>query len=100
MGPSQGTCFKVLYGRSKRLAPFAEEQNAKLQSELPENRAKRVNVENQRTEVIYKKAGLKIFAIFIGKHLYWSLFLMQLQLKETALPKEPRRKGNILNKQK
>ena len=56
MGPSQGTCFKVLYGRSKRLAPFAEEQNAKLQSELPENRAKRVNVENQRTEVIYKKS--------------------------------------------
>ena len=54
--PSQGSCFKVLYERSKRPAPFAEEQNAKLQSELRENHAKRVSVENQRTEVFYKKS--------------------------------------------
>ena len=53
---SQGSCFKVLYKSSKRPAPFVEEQNAKLQSELRENHAKRVSVENQRTEVFYKKS--------------------------------------------
>ena len=51
----QGSCFKVLYERSKRLATFAEEQSAKLQSELGENHAKRAIVENQRTEVFDKK---------------------------------------------
>ena len=75
--PSQGSCFKGLYERSKRphsfRTPFVEEQNAKLQSELRENHAKRVSVENQRRCSI-KKSGLKNFAIFIGKHLYWSLF--------------------------
>ena len=36
-----------------------------------------------------KKAGIKNFAIFIAKHLYWSLFLMQLQtFKSATLLKE------------
>ena len=42
--PYHGTCFKVLYERNKRPAPFAEEQNAKLQSELRENHVKQLNV--------------------------------------------------------
>ena len=54
--PSQGSCFKVLYEGSKRQAPFAEEENAKLQSELRENHTKRVSVENHRTEVFHKKS--------------------------------------------
>ena len=54
--PSQGSFFKVLYERSKRSAPFAEEQNAKLQSELRENHAKRLSVENHPTEAFYKKS--------------------------------------------
>ena len=29
------------------------------------------------TGVFYKKAFLKIFALFTGKHLRWSLFLIQ-----------------------
>ena len=52
--PSQGSCFKVLYERSERAAPFAEEQNAKLQNELRENYAKRVSDDKQRTEVFYQ----------------------------------------------
>ena len=68
--PSQGSCFKVPYERSKIPAPFAEEQNAKLQNELRENHAKKVRVEKQRTEVFYEKASLKNFVVFIGKHLY------------------------------
>ena len=43
----QGSCFKVLYERSKKPALFEEERNAKLQRELRANHAKRVNVENQ-----------------------------------------------------
>ena len=82
--PSQGSCFKVPYKRSKRPAPFTEEQNAKLQSKLWENHSKRVSAENQRIDVFYKKAGLKHFAIFTGKHLYWSLFLIQLQTFRSA----------------
>ena len=46
--------LKMLYERSERAAPFAEEQNAKLQNELRENYAKRVSDEKQRTEVFYQ----------------------------------------------
>ena len=69
----------MLYERSKRPAPFAEEQNAKLQSELRENHTKIVSVENSERRCSIKKARLKNFAIFIGKDLDWSLFLTQLQ---------------------
>ena len=31
-------------------------------------------------EVFYKKAVLKSFANFTGEHLYWSLFLIKLQV--------------------
>ena len=31
----------------------------------------------QQTEVLYKKGVIKIFAIFTGKHLCWSLFLLK-----------------------
>ena len=46
----------------------------------------RVLYQNQPPEVFYKKTGLKIFAIFTGKHLCWSLFLitfLAILLKET-----------------
>ena len=39
---------------------------------------------NKRTEVFYKKVGLKNFAIFIGKHLCWSLFSIKLQTFRSA----------------
>ena len=35
--------------------------------------------QKQPPEVLYKKAALKNFAIFAGKHLCWSLFLIKLQ---------------------
>ena len=31
--------------------------------------------QKQPPETFYKKTGFKNFAIFTGKHLYWSLFL-------------------------
>ena len=39
----------------------------------------------QPQEVFYKKAVLKHFTIFIGKHLCWSLFLLKLQVWKTAI---------------
>ena len=36
------------------------------------------------SEAFYKKAVLKNFAIFLGKHLCWSLFLTNLQSFRTA----------------
>ena len=33
-----------------------------------------------------KKVVLKNFANFIGKHLYWNLFLIKLQLYENETP--------------
>ena len=54
--PSQGSCFKLLYKRSKLSALFAEERKEKLQSKLPENQAKSVSVEKQSPEVFYKKS--------------------------------------------
>ena len=35
--------------------------------------------QKQPPEVFYKKAVIKISAIFTGKHLWWSLFLAKLQ---------------------
>ena len=35
---------------------------------------------NQPPEVLYKKAALKNFALFTGKHLCSSLFLIKLQV--------------------
>ena len=37
-----------------------------------------VNVQKRPVEVLYKKATLKSFAIFIGKHMCWSFFLIKL----------------------
>ena len=37
------------------------------------------SVQKQPTEVFYKKGVLKNFAIFTGKHLFWSFFLIKLQ---------------------
>ena len=39
-----------------------------------------VNVQKQPMEVFYEKAVFKNIAIFIGKHLCWSLFLIKLFL--------------------
>ena len=36
-------------------------------------------LQKQQPKVLYKKAVLKNFAIFAGKHLCWSLFLIKLQ---------------------
>ena len=36
-------------------------------------------LQKQQPKVLYKKAVLKNFAIFTGKHLCWSLFLIKLQ---------------------
>ena len=36
--------------------------------------------QKQPPEVFYKKVVLKNFAIFIGKHLCWSLFLIKYQI--------------------
>ena len=38
-----------------------------------------LKIEKQLPEVFYKKTALKHFAIFIGKHLLWSLLLMKFQ---------------------
>ena len=38
--------------------------------------------------MFYKKAILKNFANFTGKHLYWSLFLIKLQAFDLRLQKE------------
>ena len=40
----------------------------------------------QRLEVFYKKAVVKNFAIFIGKHLCWSLFFVKLQVSQVFRP--------------
>ena len=37
--------------------------------------------QKQPWEVFYKKAVIKNFAIFTGKHLCWDLFLLKLHLK-------------------
>ena len=37
-----------------------------------------VNVQKRPVEVLYKKAALKSFPIFIGKHMCWSFFLIKL----------------------
>ena len=39
-----------------------------------------VILKKQPPEVFYKNAILKNFAIFTGKHLFWSLFLIKLQV--------------------
>ena len=40
--------------------------------------------EKQPPEVFFKKSVLKNFAIFIGKHLFWSIFLVKLQALRSA----------------
>ena len=75
----------MLYKSSKRPAPFVEERNAKLQSELWENHAKNVSVEKQPPEVFCKKAGLRNLAIFTRKCLGWSFFLIKLQAFRPAI---------------
>ena len=35
--------------------------------------------QKQPPEMFYKKAALQNFAIFTGKHLYWSLFLIKFK---------------------
>ena len=48
-----------------------------------------MNNEKRPPEVFYKKAVLKNFLIFTGKHLCWSLFLIKLQvLRSAALSKK------------
>ena len=46
---------------------------------------------NQAPEVFYKKAVLKNFSVFTGKHLCWSLFLIKLQAfrSATSLKRDP-----------
>ena len=41
---------------------------------------KSVKYRSSRPEMFCKKGVLKNFAIFTGKHLCWSLFLIKLQL--------------------
>ena len=38
-----------------------------------------LQIQKQPLELFYKKTVLKHFAIFTGKHLYWSLFLIKLE---------------------
>ena len=38
-----------------------------------------LKLKKQPPEMFYKEAVAKNFAIFAGKHLYWSLFLIMLQ---------------------
>ena len=38
-------------------------------------------LKKQPPEVFYKKSCFKNFAVFTGKHLYWSLFLIKLQIR-------------------
>ena len=42
--------------------------------------------QKQPTEVFYKKAVLKDFAILAGKHLFWSLFLISCQSFKKETP--------------
>ena len=49
-------------------------------------------------EVLYKKSILRNFAIFTGKHLCWSLFLIKLQaFKSAILLKRDSSTGAFLN---
>ena len=41
-------------------------------------------IQKQPPEVFYKKAVLKTVAIFTGKHWFWSLFLIKLQVFDLA----------------
>ena len=43
------------------------------------------DVQKQRPEIFYKNAVLKIFAIFIGKRLCWSIFLIKFQTFRPAI---------------
>ena len=43
-----------------------------------------INNKMQPPEVFYKKAVLKNFLIFTGKHLYWSLFLIKFPAFKSA----------------
>ena len=45
--------------------------------------------QKQPSEVFYKKAVLKNFAIFTGKHLCWSLFLIKLQAFRPDSKRDP-----------
>ena len=56
-----------------------------------------MNTQKQPPDVFYKKAVLKYFAIFTGKHLRWSLFLIKLQtLRLAALLKRDSNIGVFL----
>ena len=54
--PSQGSCFKLRYERSKRPALFEEEPKGKLQGKLRENHVKSDSIVKQPSEVFYKKS--------------------------------------------
>ena len=45
-----------------------------------------LNDQNEPTEVFYKKAVLKYFAIFTGKHLCWSLKFIKMRLQHRCFP--------------
>ena len=50
-------------------------QEKKLGTAILENN---VNIQKQPLQVFYKKGALKSFAIFIGKHIRWIFFLINL----------------------
>ena len=64
---------------------------------MRENDAQSVSVEKQPPDVLHKKASLKNVAIFTGKHLCWSLFLIKLQAFSytTSFKKESNTTANI-----
>ena len=58
-----------------------------------------IYLQEQWPEVFYKKTVIKIFAIFTGNHLCWSLFLIQLPAFSLAT-KVDKPKGSSLVKRK
>ena len=53
-------------------------------------------LQKQSSDVFYKKAVLKNFAMFKGKYLYWSLFLLKFQAFRPALLKKDSSTGAFL----
>ena len=57
-----------------------KEKQGNRKSYTKQNEKKNVNTQKQLLEVYYRKAVPKYLAIFKGKHLCWSLFLIKLFL--------------------
>ena len=76
---SQGSCFKVLYKSTndQLLSQSSEMRNYTAKCGRIMQNAWVLRRSHQRCSI--KKAGFKNCAIFTGKHLHWSSFLIKLQ---------------------